>query len=137
MRRLLHVVLLLMIMLGIRACGGVARTEDRLGAATRWTAEKAGLANAKDNFDAKVRPPMAAATRSLSDGIYATASRTMDNVAMTADNFSGWVTMHVRAAFGMVESSLPVPAADQRSERERRDTRDTEDETQRRVPSPR
>ena len=124
MRRFVHIALLLTIMIGIRACGGMARTEDRLGATTRWMAEKAGLANTKDAFDARVRPPMAAATRSLGDAIYGTASRTMDDVEMAAGNFGGWVMQQARAALGMVDSTLPVVNADQRSERERPDSED-------------
>ena len=80
MRRLLHVALLLMIILGIRACGGMAVTEDRLGAATRAMADKVGLANKKDAFDAAVRPPMAAATQSLGNSISVTTARTVDAI---------------------------------------------------------
>ena len=122
MRRLMHVALLLTIVLGIRACGGMAVTEDRLGAATRWTAEKVGLGNKKEAFDATVRPPMAAATRSISDAIYAAASRTMDNVDTAVDGFSGWVVQNVRAGLGMVDGSLqPVAAPDAARAAKRRD----------------
>jgi len=134
LRRLVHIALLLTIMIGIRACGGMARTEDRLGATTRWMAEKIGLGNAKDAFDARVRPPMAAATHSLGDAIYATASRAMDDVESAADNFGGWVTQQTRAALGMVDSTLPVVDAEQGSERERRES---EEEARQRAASQR
>lgn len=124
MRRLIHVALVVVIMLGVRACGGAARTEDRLGAATRWTAEKVGLAGTKDSFDAKVRPPMAAATRSLSDAIYGGASRTMDSVELAAGGFTGWVMQHVRSALGLVDSSLAPVVAPRTDERERPDPND-------------
>jgi hypothetical protein len=100
-------------MLGIRACGGMAVTEDRLGAATRWTAEKVGLGGKKDAFDATVRPPMAAATRSISDAIYATTARTMDSMETAAGSFTGWITQNIRAGLGLVDGSLqPVLAPD-------------------------
>jgi len=67
---------------------------------------------------------MAAATRSLGDAIYGTASRTMDDVEMAAGNFGGWVMQQARAALGMVDSTLPVVNADQRPERERPDSED-------------
>jgi hypothetical protein len=111
-------------MLGIRACGGMAVTEDRLGAATRWTAEKVGLGSTKDAFDATVRPPMTAATRSLSDAIYATTSRTLDNVEVAAGSFSGWIVQNIRAGLGFVDGTLqPVvtPEPESATERERRD----------------
>jgi hypothetical protein len=132
LRRLLHLALLLTIMLGIRACGGMAVTEDRLGAATRWTAEKVGLANTKDAFDATVRPPMAAATRSLSDGIYAATARTMDNVELAAGSFSGWIVQNVRAGLGLIDGSLqPVVAPDPATARERRDAESYEERERR------
>src|SRR4029079_4194749 len=83
-RRLLHVALLLMIILGIRGCGGMAVTEDRLGAATRAMADKVGLANKKDAFDAAVRPPMAAATQSLGNSIFVATARTVGENEMAA-----------------------------------------------------
>ena len=127
MRRLLHLVLLVAIMLGIRACGGMAVTEDRLSAATRWAAEKVGLANTKDAFDATVRPPMASATRSMSDALYATTSRTMDSVEAAAGSFGGWIVQNVRAGFGLVDGSLqPVATPDPTIDRERRDREEEE-----------
>jgi hypothetical protein len=121
LRRLLHLVLLLAIMLGIRACGGMAVTEDRLGATTRWMAEKVGLANTKDAFDARVRPPMAAATRSMSDAIYATTARTMDGVELAAGSFTGWIAQNIRSGLGLIDGSLqPVVAPAQETPEERR-----------------
>jgi hypothetical protein len=90
----------------IRACGGVTQAEDRLNAATRWTAEKTGLAGAKDTLDTKVRPPMAAATKSLTEAIYGGASATMDSAESAADGFAGWVVHLVGGAFTSVEASL-------------------------------
>jgi len=120
-------------MLGIRACGGMALTEDRLGAATRWMAEKVGLANTKDAFDATVRPPMAAATRSMSDSIYATTSRTMDGVEVAAGSFSGWIMQSIRAGLGLVDGTLqPVVAPDQSTPAERKDP-ESEDERRARL----
>jgi len=114
-------VLLLAIMLGIRACGGMAVTEDRLGATTRWAAEKVGMGRTKDAFDAAVRPPMAAATRSMSDSIYATTARTLDSVETAAGSFSGWIVQNVRAGLGLVDGSLqPVAAPDPTNDPERR-----------------
>ena len=106
MRRLVHLALLLVIVMVIRACGGVTQAEDRLNAATRWTAEKTGLTGAKDALDTKVRPPMAAATKSLTEAIYGGVSRTMDSAESAADGFAGWVLQEVGGAFTAVETSL-------------------------------
>ena len=99
----------------------MAVTEDRLSAATRWAAEKVGLANTKDAFDATVRPPMAAATRSMSDSIYATTARTMDSVEAAAGSFGGWIVQNIRAGLGLVDGSLqPVVTPDATNDAERR-----------------
>jgi len=113
LRRLVHLALLLAVMLGVRACGGMAVTEDRLNAGTRWMAEKVGLGETKAAFDATVRPPMASATQSMSDSIYATTSRTMDSVEAAAGTFSGWVVQNIRSTFGFVDGTFePVVASE-------------------------
>src|SRR5262245_34196381 len=78
-----------------RACGGVTQAEDRLNAATRWTAARAGLTGAKDALDNKVRPSMTAATRSLTEAIVGGVSRTMDKAELAADGFGAWVRQQV------------------------------------------
>ena len=128
MRRLLHIALLLTIMLGIRACGGMAVTEDRLGVATRWVAEKVGLGKTKDAFDTAVRPPMTAATRSLSDAIYSTTARALDGVELAAGSFSGWIVQNIRAGLGLVDAGLqPVVAPDPAPDPEPRDPESDEE----------
>lgn len=122
MRRLIHLALLLAIILGIRACGGMAVTEDRLGATTRSMAEKVGLANMKDAFDATVRSPVAAATRSMSDAIYTTTARTMDGVDVAAGSFTEWIMQNIRAGLGLIDGSLhPVDAPKQETPAQRRE----------------
>jgi hypothetical protein len=125
MRRLLHLALLLAIMLGIRACGGMAVTEDRLNASTRWIAEKVGLSSTKEAFDARVRPPMASATQSMSESIYTTTSRAMDSVELATGTFSGWLLQSIRSGLGLVDETFqPVAAAPAKPS----DPRDREEE---------
>ena len=101
--------------------------EDRLGAATRGVAEKVGLANKKDAFDATVRPPMAASTRSLSDAIYTTTARTMDGIEGAAGSFSGWIVQNIRAGLGLVDGSLrPATTPEPETLQERRDREEKE-----------
>jgi hypothetical protein len=106
LRRLVHFALLLLIIIVVRACGGLAVVEDRLNAATRWTAEKTGLSGAKDTLDRKVRPSMAGATRSLTDAIYGGTSRTMDSAELAADGFAGWAGQQLKAAVTAIENSV-------------------------------
>ena len=105
MRRLVHIGLLLLIVMVVRACGGVNQAEDRLSAATRWAAERTGLSGVKETLDTKVRPPIAAATRSLADAIYGGTARTMDQTEMAANGFGAWVGQQVTGAVVAVEAA--------------------------------
>jgi hypothetical protein len=133
LRRLVHLALLLLIITVVRACGGVYLAEDRLNAATRWTAERTGLASAKDTLDTKVRPAMAAATRSLTDAIYGSTSRTMDSAEVAAGGFGAWLGQQLKAAVTAIETSVgsvlspndvnqPPRRDDPASGKDRRDT---------------
>jgi hypothetical protein len=117
-----------MIVLGIRACGGMAVMEDRLGAVTRGMAEQVGLANKKDAFDAAVRPPMAAATRSLGEAITATTAQAVDRVQLATGSFLGWMVQKVGGGLGLVDGSLqqPVPPPEPRTPEERRNREEQE-----------
>jgi hypothetical protein len=106
MRRLVHLALLLTIIVGVRVCGGMARVEDRLNAASRWTAEKTGLSGAKDTLDRKVRPSMADSTHSLTEAIYSGTSRTMDSAELALDGFGPWAGKQLKAAFTAIENSV-------------------------------
>lgn len=106
MRRLVHLALLLLIITVVRACGGVYLAEDRLNAATRWTAERTGLAGAKDTLDTKVRPAMAAATHSLADAIYGSTSRTLDSAEVAADGFAEWLGQQLKAGVTAIETRV-------------------------------
>jgi hypothetical protein len=120
--------LLRAIMLGIRACGGMAVTEDRLNAGTRWVAEKVGMSSTKEAFDAAVRPPMASATQSISESIYATTSRTMDSVEVAAGGVSGWLVQNIRAGLGFVDGTLQPTVAPEPETPEQRREREAEEQ---------
>jgi hypothetical protein len=97
-RRVVHVVLLLVVVMTVRACGGANEAEDRMSFGARWLAEKTGLMGVKETLDTKVRPPMAAATRSMSYVIYSTASRALDGTEMMAESVLGWFDRQVDSA---------------------------------------
>ena len=70
MRRLVHLLLLVFIVIGVRACGGATETQDRLGFASRWMAQNTGLAGAGEAWDTSVRPRVEAMTKSISDATH-------------------------------------------------------------------
>jgi hypothetical protein len=120
MRRLIHLVLLVVIIVAVRACGGAVEAEDRLGVASRWLAEKTGMTQAMDAWNANVRPRVAAVTESTSGAIYRTVSVALDNAESAADGIAAWiadeVTRVVRAAKTTLRSVFtpkrpPEPAA--------------------------
>jgi hypothetical protein len=98
LRRYAHFALLIVLIVGIRACGGATQAEDRLSFATRWAADKAGLSGAKDTIDSSVKPRMAAATQSWTYSIYAATSSLMDSAELAMHNMAAWVGQQVGSA---------------------------------------
>jgi hypothetical protein len=105
-RRYAHLALLVLMIIGIRACGGATEAEDRLSFVTRWAAERTGLSGAKDRLDAEVRPRLAAATGSMTYTIYAAVSRTMDNAEMAVGGMAMWVRQQVSNAETAIETRI-------------------------------
>jgi len=97
-RRYAHFALVIVLIVGVRACGGATQAEDRLSFATRWAADKAGLSGAKDTIDASVKPRMAAATQSWTYSIYAATSRLMDSAESAVNSMGAWVGQQVSYA---------------------------------------
>ena len=123
LRRYAHFALLIVLIVGIRACGGATQAEDRLSFATRWAADKAGLSGAKDTIDASVKPRMAAATQSWTYSIYAATSSLMDSAESAANSMAAWtgqqvsnaetaVDKEVRSLMGADAASEPQPPPD-------------------------
>ena len=120
MRRYAHFALLIVLIVGIRACGGATQAEDRLSFATRWAADKAGLSGAKDTIDSSIKPRMAAATQSWTYSIYAATSSLMDSTELAVHGMAAWfgqqvssaetaVTREVRSILGADVNNEPPP----------------------------
>lgn len=105
-RRYAHIVLVVLMIIGIRACGGATQAEDRLSSVTRWTAERAGLAGVKNTLDTQVKPRMAQASGSMSSKIYAASSQMMNNVETAVNGTAGWAWEQVRNAENAVEMRI-------------------------------
>jgi hypothetical protein len=90
-RRVVHIVLLVLIVMGVRACGGATQTEDRLNATTRWMAEKTGLTGAKEAWDATVWPPLVAVARTTSDVVYGAVYGALNAAEAAVDGVASWV----------------------------------------------
>jgi len=106
LRRIIHLVILIVVVLGVRACGGATQAEDRLGETTRWMAEKTGLTVAKQSWDRTVRPRITAATRTTSDAVYAGVSHVLDNVEATASGMTTWIMAEATAATETVVNGM-------------------------------
>jgi hypothetical protein len=91
MRRLIHLGLLVVIVIAVRACGGATVAEDRLSVASRWMAEKTGLTEARDTWNARVRPRVAAVTDSISGGIYRAVTLAIQRTQNAVDAIGAWM----------------------------------------------
>jgi hypothetical protein len=97
-RRLVHVVILLSVIVGIRACGGVASVEDQFGAGTQWVSEHIGLATAKEWWDKSIRPPVGGMTRAGSDSLYSGVSRILDRAEEIRNQGTTWLAITANRA---------------------------------------
>ena len=86
-RRLVHLVLLALIVIGVRACGGLPAAEDRLGVASRWMAEKAGVTRARDAWNTSVGPMSEAVWNAIDQRV----SLALDTAGTTADGMAAWI----------------------------------------------
>jgi hypothetical protein len=105
-RRVVHVAILVVIVLVVRACGGAIQAEDRLNSASRWAADKTGLAGAKAVLDTKVKPRVGGVTSSMSYAVYDAVSRTMDSTEMALDGFAAWVGQQVSNTETAIEERI-------------------------------
>jgi hypothetical protein len=122
-RRFAHFGLLIVMIVGIRACGGATQAEDRLSFATRWAADKAGLSGAKDTIDSSVKPRMAAATQSMTYSIFAATNRMMDSAESAVSGMATWagqqasnaetaVVRRIRSILGTADPGNEPPPRD-------------------------
>ena len=119
-RRLIHVVILIGLVVGVRECGGAASVEDQLRVSTRWIAERTGLGAVRERWDKLIRQPIAAITGSASDSLYRGMSRTLDKTEAVMNEGVTWLSAGVdmvadvlRAVFFPADEPPPPQPAPQ------------------------
>jgi len=105
-RRLVHIAMLVLVVLVVRACGGAAQAEDRLNGASRWAAERTGLTGVKAALDQNVKPRLAGATSSVTYAIYDGVSRTLDTSEMALYGLASWGWQHVTNVEHAIEARI-------------------------------
>jgi len=105
-RRVIHLALLVVVIVGVRACGGATQAEDRLTVTTRWMAEKTGLGGVMTAWDTTLRPPIAAVTTRISNGIYDGVSKTLDATEAAADSLATWAADTANNAMAAVQNRM-------------------------------
>ena len=93
MRRLIHLVLLIFIVVTVRAFGGVPAAEDRLAATSRWIGDKTGLSSVREEWD-----------KTVGRGLTATSNRMTQAVAFALDGTE--TAVEQTAAWTRAELSL-------------------------------
>lgn len=102
MRRLIHLVILVAIIVGLRAWGPDA-AQDRLSAGLRWTAERTGLVAAGDLWREQVRPWLGSSVRSAGETARQGLATGLDRVGDIGSG--GW-----RRAVGQVADTTAAAA---------------------------
>lgn len=102
-RRYAHFGLLVLMIIGIRACGGANQAEDRLTSVARWTAERTGLSGVKDTLDSQIKPRLAEASGSMTYKIYAASADVMNGFESAVNGTAGWIWQQVLNAENAIE----------------------------------
>jgi hypothetical protein len=105
-RRLIHVALVIMVVVGVRACGGAPQAEDRVNAASQWMAEKTGLESAKSTWNKTIRRSVGSTTTRASNAVYGSMSRFLDGVEATVDGVGVWVNERVKRTTEAIDNGL-------------------------------
>ena len=94
MRRLIHLVLLVVIVVTVRAFGGASAAGDRIGSTSRWIGDKTGLSVVRERWDKGVGRNFTAASNRMDQAVTFALDRTEATVGQMAD----WVVAEVSIA---------------------------------------
>lgn len=133
MRRLVHLLILVVIVIGIRLAGPY-ELERGLAESTSWIAEKTGIARAREAWAADIQPWLARAMRSVSDsvarGLTSASDRAESRTRSAWASVWNWVkaavdfmTEAVGSLFGLEDRAPPLSPAPTVSEPEAPDAR--------------
>jgi hypothetical protein len=86
MRRLIHLVLLILIVVTVRAFGGVPGAEDRLAATSRWIGDKTGLSAFREEWDKTVGRSLTATSNRTTQAV----TFALDRADAAVDQAAAW-----------------------------------------------
>ena len=108
MRRIVHVLLILVAVAAVRSCGGAAAVEDRMSAGTRWAAERTGLSSIRDNWRENVIPVFEGITKAT----FAKTGRTVTVLLDAAENARNTATAGITGVFQRSSSRVGRAGSD-------------------------
>jgi len=86
MRRLIHLVLLIFIVVTVRAFGGAPAAEDRLAATSRWVGDKTGLSVVREEWDKTMGRSLTAASSRTNQAV----TFALDRADAAVDQAAAW-----------------------------------------------
>lgn len=112
MRRLIHLVLLILIVVTVRAFGGAPAAEDRLAATSRWIGDKTGLSAFREEWDKTVGPSLTGASNRMTHAVTFALDGTEAAVEQTAAWTRAKLVLARRTVADKIRSVLnPSPGA--------------------------
>ena len=98
MRRLVHLVLLISVIAGVRACGGLAIAEDRMSAQAQWIGDKTGVTTLRRKWREDVAPRFSRAGQNAWLRMNQAMSTALERLASGAVSVGGTVGSGVGSA---------------------------------------
>jgi hypothetical protein len=102
MRRLVHLLAIVAVIVSVRACGGLTAVEDRMSASSRWAAERTGMTTVRDRWRDNVSPAIAGRTRAASLRLQQTTTAVLERLA----SGTGSVRDSIGSAAGRAASAI-------------------------------
>jgi len=98
MRRVVHLLLLISVIAGVRACGGLVTAEDRVSAHAQWIGDKTGVSTLRRKWREDVAPRISGAGQRAWLRVEQATSTALERLASGAVNVGGTVGSGVRSA---------------------------------------
>ena len=98
MRRVVHLLLLISVIAGVRACGGLAIAEDRLSAQAQWIGDKTGVTALRRKWREDVAPRISRAGQNTWLRMQQAMATALERLASGAVSVGGTVGSGVGSA---------------------------------------
>ena len=109
-RRLVHVLILLSVIAGVRACGGLTVAEDRMTANSRWIAERTGVIALRDKWRDGAAPRITGAKQNAWRRVQQATATALERLGSRTTTISETIDSGAAKAAETIKDTVGPPA---------------------------